>query len=132
MSRMLFVNLPVHDLARSVAFFSDLGFAVNDQVTDDRATCLVVSEQACVMLLVQPFFDTFSLKGRADAHTTTGVILGVSASSRAEVDRLADRALELGGSPGTEPSDEGFMYGRSFHDLDGHAWEVIGMDPAAG
>jgi len=128
MSRMIFVNLPVQDLDKSVAFFTELGFDFNAAFTDENATCMVVSDKAFVMLLVQPFFSTFTTKQVADAGTHTGVILGVSAHSRQEVDALVDRALELGGRVSKEPSDEGYMYGRSFYDLDGHAWEVIWMD----
>ena len=130
MSRLTFVNLPVQDLTKSVEFFTSLGFEFNAQFTDENATCMVVSDKAFVMLLAQPFFATFTTKQVADPGTHTGVIMGVSAQSRAEVDALVDRALELGGSPSKEPSDEGFMYGRSFYDLDGHAWEVIWMDAA--
>jgi len=131
MSRMIFVNLPVQDLDASVDFFTKLGFTFNQQFTDENATCMVVSDQACVMLLVRRFFGTFTTKDVADASSTTEVVLAVSAESREEVDTLVDQALALGGSPTTDPQDEGFMYGRSFYDLDGHAWEVIWMDPAS-
>ena len=131
MSRMIFVNLPVQDLDASVDFFTKLGFTFNQQFTDENATCMVVSDQACVMLLVRRFFGTFTTKDVADASSATEVVLAVSAESREEVDTLVDQALALGGSPTTDPQDEGFMYGRSFYDLDGHAWEVIWMDPAS-
>jgi uncharacterized protein len=131
MSRMIFVNLPVQDLPKSVEFFSALGFEFNQQFTDDNATCMVVSEHACVMLLVRPFFATFTTKDVADSATTTGAVVALSAASREEVDALADKALELGGRMIKEPQDEGYMYGRSFYDLDGHAWEVMWMDPGA-
>ena len=129
MSRMLFVNLPVQDLTKSVDFFTRLGFAFNQQFTDEHASCLVVSEQTCVMLLARSYFATFTSKDVADTATQTGVILTVSAASRGEVDALVDKALALGGGVAKEPSDEGVMYGRSFYDLDGHAWEVMWMDP---
>jgi predicted lactoylglutathione lyase len=131
MARMIFVNLPVQDLARSVAFFTGLGFEFNGAFTDENATCMVLSEHACVMLLVRPFFATFTTKEVADATTTTGAILAVSAQSREDVDVLVDGALALGGISVLPASDEGFMYGRSFYDLDGHAWEVMWMDPVA-
>ncbi|HET9760926.1 MAG TPA: VOC family protein [Nocardioidaceae bacterium] len=130
MSRMIFVNLPVADLAASVDFFTRLGFEFNQRFSDENATCMVLSEHACVMLLVRPFFATFTPKDVADASTTEA-ILAVSADSREEVDALVDQALLLGGTAAAAPSDEGFMYGRSFHDLDGHAWEVMWMDPDA-
>jgi predicted lactoylglutathione lyase len=130
MSRMIFVNLPVRDLRASVDFFTRLGFGFNQQFSDERATCMVLNDQACVMLLVRPFFATFTPKDVADASTTEA-ILAVSAESRDEVDALVDKALSLGGTAAKEPADQGYMYGRSFHDLDGHAWEVMWMDPHA-
>jgi uncharacterized protein len=132
MSRMTFVNLPVSDLPRSVDFFTALGFAFNQQFTDENATCMVISDQACVMLLVKPFFATFTTKQVADAASGTEAIVTLSAESREEVDALVDKALARGGTVAIAPSDEGYMYGRSFYDLDGHAWEVMWMDPAAG
>ncbi len=131
MPRLIFVNLPVRDLAASVGFFTRLGFTFDERFTDERAACLVVSDQAFVMLLERPFFASFTTKPVADAGTHTETIRGVSAAGRDEVDALVDRALGLGGSAANEASDEGFMYGRSFYDLDGHAWEVIWMDPSA-
>jgi predicted lactoylglutathione lyase len=131
MSRMIFVNLPVQDLTASIGFFSSLGFRFDQQFTDENATCLVVSDQACVMLLVAPYFSTFTTKEVADAASGTEVIVTVSAPTREEVDSLVDRALALGGGVAKQPYDEGFMYGRSFYDLDGHAWEVMWMDPSA-
>lgn len=131
MPRLIFVNLPVADLARSVGFFTGLGFMFNRQFTHELATCLVISDHAFVMLLVRPFFATFVTKDVADPATTAGAILTVSAERRADVDALVDRALELGGAEGQPPQDEGFMYGRSFCDLDGHAWEVMWMDAGA-
>jgi len=131
MARMLFVNLPVLEIDRSVDFFTGLGFEFDQRFTDERATCMVVGTQAFVMLLVRPFFASFTSKDVVDAARSTEAVLSVSAASREEVDALVDRALELGGTFSNQPSDEGFMYGRSFFDLDGHAWEVMWMDPAA-
>ena len=127
---MIFVNLPVQDLDKSVAFFTELGFDFNAAFTDENATCMVVSDQAFVMLLVRPFFATFTRKEVADASVTETTV-GLSAGSREEVDALVDRALALGGTAVTPPQDEGYMYGRSFYDLDGHLWDFIWMDPAA-
>ncbi len=131
MARMIFVNLPVQDLSKTVDFFTQLGFEFNQQFTDENATCMVISEQAYVMLLVRPYFATFVTKEVGDPADQTAGIIGLSAESREEVDTLVDKALELGGAPAKEPQDHGYMYGRSFYDLDGHAWEVLWMDPAA-
>ena len=131
MSRMLFVNLPVSDLTASIAFFSGLGFSFDPAFTDQDATCMVISEQACVMLLRRDFFESFHRRGTARPGDPLEVMTAVSASSREDVDALCDRALATGATPASAPDDQGFMYGRSFVDLDGHLWEVIWMDPAA-
>ena len=131
-SRKIFVNLPVGDLKRSIEFFTTLGFAFNPQFTDDTAACMIVSDEAFVMLLVEGKFQDFTKKELADPARQTEAIMAVSAESRAQVDDLADTALASGGSAANEPIDmDGFMYGRSFQDPDGHLWEVVWMDPAA-
>ena len=131
MSRMIFVNLPVKNLPKSVEFFTALGFEFNPQFTDEKATCMVISEQACVMLLVEPFFKTFIDKEIADAVTHTETIVSLSAESRAEVDDVFERAVAAGARPVKDPQDEGFMYSRTFQDLDGHLWDLVWMDPSA-
>ena len=130
-SRLIFVNLPVKDLQKSIGFFGALGFEFNPKFTDETATCMIVSEQAFVMLLDEKRFADFTQKSIADARSSTEAILGVSADSREAVDQLADAALEAGASPANDPMDHGFMYSRSFDDPDGHLWEVIWMDPKA-
>jgi predicted lactoylglutathione lyase len=131
MSRSLFLNIPVGDLARSMDFFKKLGFSFNAQFTDDTAACLVVSDDAFVMLLTRKRFADFARRPIADAGQQTGAIYAFSAGSRAEVDRIASVALESGGARAGETMDHGFMYLRSFYDPDGHHWEVLWMDPAA-
>jgi predicted lactoylglutathione lyase len=127
----MFVNLPVADLQASIAFFTYLGFTFDPRFTDDGATCMVVSDQAYVMLLQRDRFAEFATKPVADATQSTEALICVSAADRAGVDTFADAALAAGGTPAKEPMDHGFMYGRSFNDLDGHHWEVMWMDPAA-
>jgi len=127
--RLLFLNLPVKDLARSKAFFAALGFAFEPRYTDEKAACLVVSPQAFVMLLAEPFFRTFTRRELPDPARQTGALYALSCESRAEVDALVRRALAAGGAPAMDPIDHGFMYGWSFHDPDGHHWEVMWMDP---
>jgi uncharacterized protein len=130
-SRHIFVNIPVRDLAASVAFFRALGFAFDERFTDDSAACMILSEYAYVMLLVESRFADFTTKPTVDARTATEAILALSAESREAVDAFADAALEAGGTRAGEPMDHGFMYARSFHDLDGHHWEVLWMSAAA-
>jgi predicted lactoylglutathione lyase len=129
-SRKLFVNLAVRDLRRSVEMFGRLGFEFDPRFTDDKAACMVVSDEAYVMLLTEPFFKTFTKKELCDTSTRTEGLFALSCRSRAEVDELVRKAVAAGGSAAMPPVDHGFMYGSSFHDLDGHHWEVPWMDEA--
>jgi uncharacterized protein len=131
MSRLLFVNLPVADLPASRAFFDALGFGFDERFCDEQAACMVVSDQAFVMLLARDRFADFVTKPIADAHQATALTVAVGADSREAVDAFADTALAAGAKPAKEPQEYGFMYQRSFHDLDGHLWEVMWMDPIA-
>jgi len=131
MSRLIFVNLPVRDLAKSMTFFKKLGFTFNEQFTDDTAACLVISEHNFAMLLTHDKFKQFIVNDVADAMKTTEVLLAISCVSREEVDKLTTTALAEGGSPHMPTQDHGFMYGTSFRDPDGHVWEPFWMDPAA-
>lgn len=131
MSKQIFVNLPVKDLQKSIAFFTELGFSFNPQFTDENAGSLVIDEGIVVMLLAEPFFKTFTTKEISDASTTTEVLVCIGVESRQEVDEIVDKALAAGGQPANETNDMGFMYGRSFQDLDGHIWEITYMDMSA-
>jgi uncharacterized protein len=130
--RMIFPNLAVEDLDRSVKFFTELGFTFDERFTDETATAMIVNEQATVMLLTKEKFAEFTGKQIVDSRTQIETIIAVSAESREEVDQLADTALASGGSPASDPIEMGeFMYARSFDDPDGHHWEVVWMDMAA-
>ena len=131
MSRLLFLNLPVSDLAASRQFFGGLGFEFDEKFSDDGAACMVVSEQAFVMLLQRDRFADFVTKPIADPGAETALTVGISAQDKEEVDSFVEEALAAGGSPAKEAMDLGFMYQRSFHDPDDHLWEVIWMDPVA-
>jgi predicted lactoylglutathione lyase len=127
----IFVNIPVKDVHASQEFFGALGFTFDPKFTSESCACMCVSEQAYVMLLEQARFADFTSKPIADARESTESILCVSADSRDAVDALADAALAAGGTGANEAMDHGFMYGRSFNDLDGHIWEVMWMSPEA-
>jgi hypothetical protein len=127
----LFVNIPVNDLQRSIEFFESLGFAFNTQFTDATATCMLVGEDAYFMLLDKARFTGFSKRPVGDPRKETNALFSFSVNSRAEVDETVKKALAAGGSHAADPQDHGFMYGRSFYDLDGHHWEVFWMDPSA-
>ena len=127
-SRKIFVNLPVENLGRAVDFFTKLGFTFDERFTDETATCMIVSEDAFVMLLTKERFQDFTDKEISDADRETEAIVSLSAESREAVDQLVHAALDAGGRPAKEPLDMGSMYGWSFQDPDGHLWEVIWMD----
>jgi len=131
MPRNLYVNLPVKDLSRTVAFFTALGFSFDPKFTDENATCMIVNDSTSVMLLVEPFFATFTVKPLVDAHLATETLLALSVDSRAEVDDFVARAVAAGATEYAEPRDLGFMYQRAIADLDGHQWEVFHMDESA-
>ncbi|HEY5723162.1 MAG TPA: VOC family protein [Allosphingosinicella sp.] len=132
MPRMIFVNLPVTDLGRSTAFYEAIGGAKNPQFSDDTATCIVLSETIHTMLLTHDKYRQFTSKPIADAHSTSSVLICVSADSRDSVDAMVGRAASAGGKADPGPTqDFGFMYGRSFEDPDGHHWEVMWMDMGA-
>ncbi|MFW6721650.1 VOC family protein [Streptomyces sp. MAR4 CNY-716] len=131
MPHKIFVNLPVKDLDRSMAFFTALGYRFDENFTDENATCLVITDDIYAMLLTEPFFKGFTKKEIADTATSTEAILALSVDTREAVDEIVDKALASGGGVANEPNDQGFMYGRSFLDPDGHQWEIFWMDPAA-
>jgi len=129
--QMIFVNLPVSDVAASREFFTELGYTINPQFSTDDCACVVISDTIIAMLLGRQRYADFTKKEIADATKTSEVLLCLSAESREKVDELVDAAIAAGGSGTGETQDQGFMYGRAFDDLDGHTWEVMWMDPAA-
>ena len=128
MATKIFVNLPVKDLNKSVEFFTKLGFSFNPQFTDENATCMIVGEDSYVMLLVEKFFKTFTSKEISDSKKYIEVITSLNVESRAKVDEMVDKAMQAGAGIAREPEEYPFMYDRSFHDLDGHLWEIGYMD----
>ncbi|OKO77172.1 VOC family protein [Bradyrhizobium sp. NAS96.2] len=130
--KMIFVNLPVSNLARATAFYEAIGATKNPQFSDDTASCMVISETIFVMLLTHDKFRQFTPKTIADARTTSEVLVCLSADNRDAVDGYVTKATGAGGTADPSPKqDYGFMYGRSFEDPDGHIWEVMWMDVEA-
>ncbi len=127
MHRQIFVNLPVKDLQRSVAFFGALGYTFNPQFTNENATCMILGENLFAMLLVEQFFTGFTKKPIPDTSKGVEVLVCLSCDSREEVDRLVAKARAAGGSVPNEPQDHGFMYAHGFNDPDGHVWELVHM-----
>lgn len=131
MPRMIFVNLPVANLATSMAFYTAIGFRNNPHFTDETAACMVWSDAIHVMLLTHAKWKTFTSRPIPPA-TASEVMLAISLDSRAEVDAMNELAAGNGGTADTNPAqDHGFMYSRALADPDGHVWEAFWMDPAA-
>ena len=130
-TKQIFVNLPVKDLGKTIEFFKKLGFEFNPQFTDEKATCMVVNENIFVMLLVEKFFKTFTQKEICVTTKNTEVIIALSTESREKVDQMLENVIKAGGKESRKPQDHGWMYGRSFEDLNGHLWEIIYMDEKA-
>lgn len=129
MSRQIFVNLPVRDLAKATAFYTAIGAQKNPQFSDDTAACMVISDSIYVMLLTYPKWSSFTPKPIADARRENEVMLALSCDSREAVDQITETAGASGGIADISPKDEyDFMYGRSFEDPDGHVWGPFFMD----
>ncbi len=131
MANQIYVNLPVKNLDQSVKFFTALGFKFNPQFTDEKATCMIVSDDIYVMLLVESFFKTFTPNPICDAKKSTEVLLCLSSESRQKVDEMVGKAVAAGATTPKQPMDHGFMYQHGFQDLDGHLWELMHMDVSA-
>lgn len=127
MSKQVFINLPVANLPKSIAFFQALGFSHNPQFTDDAGACIIVSDTISVMLLTHTRFRDFTPKAICDTSKAVEVLLSLSCESREEVDGLVAKAIAAGGSTYDQPEDFGFMYTHSFIDLDGHGWGLLHM-----
>lgn len=128
MSTQIFINLPVADLPKSMAFFKALGFSHHPQGTDDTGACIVVSDSILVMLLTHARFRGFTPKDICDTSQAVEVLLTLRCESREQVDDLVARAVAAGGSTHDQPEDYGFMYTHSFLDPDGHGWGLLHMD----
>ena len=131
MAKMIFVNLPVADVAKATAFYAAIGMSRNSQFSNEQASAMVWSDEISFMLLDHAFYRTFTGKEIADARKTSEVLLCLSRDSRAEVDAIVESALAAGGTEPRPPQDMGFMYGRAFEDLDGHTFEPMWMDVGA-
>lgn len=128
MKSQIFINLPVKDLAKAMAFYANIGFTNNPQFTDETAACMFISDEIFVMLLTHDKFKQFITKEIADTTKTTAVINSLSLESVAKMNEMMTKVLDSGGNEYSEAKDYGFMQQRSFEDLDGHCWEVFYMD----
>lgn len=132
MSKLIFINLPVADLPKATAFYESIGAKKNPQFSDGTTSCIVFSDTIYAMLLTHDRFSQFTTKKIVDARSNAQVLNCISAENRSAVDELVAKARQAGGRIDPCPKqDFGFMYGRSFEDLDGHIWEIVWMDAEA-
>jgi predicted lactoylglutathione lyase len=129
--QMIFVNLATNDIDASKKFFTELGYEINAQFSDENTASVVISDTIVVMVLARSKYAEFTKKEIVDSTKSSEVLIALSAESREKVDELVDKAIAAGGSATGETQDHGFMYGRAFNDPDGHTFEVVWMDPAA-
>ena len=129
MTQMIFVNLPVADVAKATAFYEAIGCIKDERFSNEMASAMGLSDEIVFMILSRDFFQTFTPKAIADSHATTEVLICISRESRAEVDAIVERAVAAGGRADVRPvQDLGFMYSRAFEDPDGHMFEPMFMD----
>lgn len=128
MGTKIFVNLPVKDLNKSKDFFTKIGFKINPQFSDETAACVVISEEIYVMILTHAKYKQFTRKEIADATKTSEVLNCLSFDSKDKVNEFVDTAIQAGATEPGQPTDHGFMFTRTFDDLDGHTWEAFYMD----
>ncbi|MDX1756135.1 MAG: VOC family protein [Marinobacter sp.] len=128
MPQAIYVNLPVTDLVRSMTFFQALGFSFNPKFTNDQAAGLEIADTIFAMLHTPDSFRRFTHKQIADSRNTTEVLIALQLESKDRVNTLMDQALAAGAREYREPEDHGFMFGRTFEDLDGHIWELFWLD----
>ncbi|AOH86613.1 lactoylglutathione lyase [Sphingomonas panacis] len=131
MPKMIFVNLPVEDVAKSTAFYEAIGCVKDARFSNERASAMHYSDTISFMLLGHDFYRTFTPKQIIDAKTTSGALIALSFDSRAEVDAITEAAIAAGGREAHDPEDMGFMYSRAFEDPDGHGFGPFWMDVAA-
>lgn len=128
MAQRTFINLPVRNLEKSIDFFKGIGFEFDDQFTDEKAGCMIISDTLSVMLLTEGYFQTFTKKPISDAKTVTEVLIALETSSKEEVKQKISKAQSQGAEIYSKPKDHGWMYQHSFADLDGHQWEFTWVD----
>ncbi|MCF0057989.1 VOC family protein [Dyadobacter sp. CY356] len=131
MTNHIFVNMAVKDPARSEAFFTKLGYTFNAKFSSENAATMIIADNIYVMFIAESFFKELSQMEIPDTRKYAQSCIVLSAESREEVDKVVNLAVEAGGVARDDIQDQGFMYGHSFADLDGHLWEVSWMDPAA-
>jgi len=123
----IYVNLPVKDIPKTKEFWTNLGFPMNANISDERAVCFILGENICVMFITEEYFMTFSERPLPNGDTTQ-VLVALGVDSREEVDQIVNAAVANGATQHEEPQDYGWMYQNSFWDINGHGWNVTFAD----
>jgi len=131
MATKIYVNLVVKNLNRSIDFFTRLGFRFHPLFTDETAACMIIGENIFSMLVSERKFKEFTRKQINDAHKFTETFISIELESREKVDEMVYKAIASGGASYLPAEDLGWMYQRSFEDLDGHQWELLFMNEDA-
>lgn len=124
----MYLNLAVKELNKAIKFFNELGFPTNPKFTNEKGACIVIGENINLMILAEEFYQTFTDKKICDSYTTSEALISISLGSRKEVDEMIEKAVKAGGTDYKREQDYGWMYQKTFLDLDGHHWEVFYMD----
>lgn len=128
-ANQIYVNLPVKNIEQTKAFWTNVGFPVNDQISDENAVCIIMGDNMYVMFLTEEYFQTFSERPVPKGDTTQ-VLIAIGLNSREEVDQVVNAAVENGATQHEEPQDHGWMYQNSFWDINGHGWNIVFADPS--
>ena len=126
--KKIFINLPISNLKETMDFFTKLGFTFNQKFTNENATCMIIEENIYVMFLVEEYFKTFTDKELIDRKTHIGQLLSLPMESKETVDSFTTLALSIGGTKARNTIDMGFMYQKSFNDINNYTWEIFWMD----
>lgn len=126
--KKIFINLPISNLQETMEFFAKLGFTFNQQFTNENATCMILEENIYIMLLVEGYFKTFTSKELINRKTHVGQLLSIPMESKEAVDSFIELAISNGGKRAGNPIDMGFMYQKSFNDINDYTWEIFWMD----
>lgn len=129
MSKMLFINLPVRDLAASTRFYEALGASLNPQFSDEGAANMMFTGSFGVMLLTYKSYSQFTQRPIGDARKESQALLAITTDSRDAVTATIEAGIKAGGKPDPNPAqDHGFMVNRTIEDPDGYVWEIVWMD----
>ncbi|MBP1225556.1 VOC family protein [Flavobacterium sp. 1355] len=130
MTKQIWLNLPVKNVAKAKDFFWKIGFSFNQQHDTPTSTCMLVGEgHFVVMLFEETLFESFSQNKITDTQSSSEILISIDAESREEVDELIEKVKAAGGNVFAPPAEsQGWMYGAAFADLDGHRWNVLYMD----